>query len=164
MLQIESVVGRVINLASPQPGEAKLRRAFVGSEPDVENQYLRMFIAQQSKSTSMASGCAFVAGFVLLLIPVIGWFLGPVFILLSIMGLVAPRAMFKWASGVQFNALQQNAHAAARNAYFNVSCPACGTSWTGPKSAFYFLTDPEGIDCGICKKRIVRRGDQLSVA
>jgi hypothetical protein len=78
--------------------------------------------------------------------------IGPVFILKGIIGLLVPSIAFKILFGQDYARIKALAHTAVRNAYLNVSCPACAASWTPAGSAFYFLKNPEGVDCGSVKR------------
>jgi hypothetical protein len=135
-------------------------RLFAGKESEMEVQYLQIFTDEMKENY----GCGVLAGFLLLVIPIIGWIIGILLILSSSLVLIAPRHMLRWIAKEEWEKLREKAQFASRNTYANVSCPACGAYFTDNKSAFFFLSDPEGINCGVCNSRIIRRGGRLSLS
>lgn len=162
MPQIATIVGRKITFVEDTPRGDAPTKAFVGVEPVIERQFIDAFVHTRAKATHAGSGCAFVTGFVALLIPIVGWIIGPMLIVASVFWLIAPRLAYKWIQKEEFAQLQRTAHAAARNSYFNLKCPSCGAPWASGKTVFFFLADPEGVDCDVCKRRVVRNGDHFS--
>lgn len=159
MQRIKNISGRVVKLEIPERSTAEMERIFVGKEAEMEAQYVRFFIDE----IKGLCGCSFLAGFVLLLIPVIGWITGLILILSSSLVLIAPKYMLKWLAKEDWDKLRKKATFASQNTYANVSCPSCGAYFTDEKTAFFFLSDPEGIDCSVCKNRIIRRKGRLSL-
>ena len=172
-MQITGISGRLLSVEwyqvdgtpEPAPEPDGMTRAFSSPEElqTAEKEMLKLLMKAEGRSTEGAAGCMFVSGFLLLLVPVIGWIIGPICILMAIVGGIAPQTAFKVFFSQDYNRLQAVARYAVRNAYFDLKCPACGASWTPLGEAFYFLKNPEGIDCGVCKKRIVRKAGGLVV-
>jgi hypothetical protein len=128
-----------------------------------ERELLHLLVKGEGRSTAGGAGCLFVSGFLLLLVPVIGSMIGPPVIFMGLSALLLPTQAFKLFFREDYNRLKAMAHYAVRNAYLNLHCPSCGAPWTSPYWVCFFLKDPEEIDCGVCNRRIVRKGDDLTL-
>jgi hypothetical protein len=164
-LHILLIRGRIVQAQGMNSSTVEMQPAFVGDKAiqEASRQMAAILVNHQAKSNSGFWGCAFMAGCLLLLIPVIGWIIGAVLIALSIIGFFSPVIAYRIVDAKEYNKLIDLVNVRARNAFVSVTCPHCKTPWTKSDEAYCFDSDPEGLDCDYCKKRIIRNGDRLSL-
>lgn len=133
-----------------------------GAVEAAERELSNILIRHRVKQHSIASGCLFVLGFVLLVVPVIGWIIGPPLIIGGTLGMIFPATAYSILSPREYEALLRPVSYRVRNCYVDVVCPHCGISWTKGEEAFCFDSNPEGLDCAFCKHRVIRNEDVLS--
>ena len=128
---------------------------------EVEKQARQMLHAwnEREKPKGLSSP-AFVFGLVIFLcLPFIGWFIGA-FLMLFAFSDGKTKEQRQRQDGERLAQLRRE----LSSLYRNVKCPRCrGPLTVGEEKLFVFLSVPEGIDCPVCKTRLVRRGDTLSV-
>ena len=133
-----------------------------GAVEAAERELSNILLRHRVKQHLIASSCLFVLGFVLLIVPVIGWIIGPFLIIGGALGMIFPATAYAILSRQGYEALLRPVSYRVRNCYVDVVCPHCGISWTKGEEAFCFDSNPEGLDCAYCKHRVIRNGDVLT--
>jgi hypothetical protein len=133
-----------------------------GAVEAAERELSKILIRHRVKQHSIASGCLFVLGLVFLLVPVIGWIIGLFLIIGGALGMIFPATAYSILSRQEYEALLRPVSYRVRNCYVDVVCPHCGISWTKGEEGFCFDSNPEGLDCVFCNRRVIRIGDVLT--
>jgi hypothetical protein len=172
-IEILQTGGRIITVRGLTPiketefGEfCEMNEAFPLQEQrnTAEAQLLKMLVAAEAKQFSAFAGCSFIAGLLLFLVPVIGWIIGFIFIIIGVSGLIFPSITYKLFDRDGYTSLKQAISIRVKNCYQNVFCPYCSTFLTKENEGFCFYDDPEGFDCPYCKKRLIRKSSRISKA
>lgn len=162
--RIITAVGLSPSLTARSGKSYEMNKAFP-TEDDVQaahQQLHKMLRTSDAKSVSGVSGCIFISGFVLLLIPIIGWIIGPIFIIAGILSFIFPTTMSGILDREAAEKLRTDVMIRVRNCYHNLTCLYCSTPLTRKNEGFCFYADPEGFDCPFCNGRLIRNGNRLS--
>ena len=139
-------------------GTAAMERAWkTSSEVDRRTRERLAAWVQDEKPKGFASGFFLWGLVVFVLIPFVGWCLGPLLMVAAFTDGKSPerRARERGERDAQFRR-------EAENSYLKVTCPRCNCRLVAEDSCLVFYSDPAGINCTVCGTRLIRRGDMLA--
>jgi len=130
--------------------------------------FRQLVILKGGANTLAGFGTIFV-GMLIMIIPILGWILGPGMIVVGLFYVnsvwavrVVPLGISKFLFKNELRQATWNAHNAYEN---NVTCPGCSTLWPNQgQGQIVFANNPAGTNCHLCGVRLIRENDVLRLA